>query len=296
MGVVLAAIPYTTFPKITLGPFDLRTFGLAVAVGVLIGAWLAARWSERFGIDRDQTYRLATRMVVAGVIGARITWVLSHLDQIDSPVDVIAIWEGGLQFSGGFAAAVLLGYPAYRTIPLRERWHALDGYAYGLTIGLAFGRVGCIAVGEHFGRASDFFLAVRYDGGSVRESTLGSDPLAEGMTFHHTAVYELLYLLALFGLLAVLRRRAVARPGTLIGTFCVVYGIARFASDSLRVNDERVLMMTGAQYLMIVTVAAGIWILLRVRRLLDAAGPSGAGAGGSSAAVHVPDEVEAPDS
>jgi phosphatidylglycerol:prolipoprotein diacylglycerol transferase len=273
---MLAIIPYTTFPEIALGPFELRTFGLMVAIGVLIGAWLAARWCETFGIDREETYRLATLMVVGGVIGARITWVLSHLDEVDSLLDVIAIWEGGLQFSGGFAAAVLIGYPAYRKYAFVARWRALDGYAFGLAIGLAIGRVGCIAVGEHFGKLSEFALAVRYDGGDVRETTLGSQPLVEGMMFHNTAIYELLYLLVIFGVLALARRRALARPGTLIGLFCLLYGIARFASDALRVNDKRVLGLTGAQYLMIVTAAAGIWILWRVRRLLTEAIESGA--------------------
>jgi phosphatidylglycerol---prolipoprotein diacylglyceryl transferase len=266
---VLAAIPYTTFPEIELGPIQLRTFGLMVGAGVVLGAWLAARWGERWGISADQTYSLATRMVIGGVIGSRLTWVLSHLDEVDSPIDVIAVWEGGLQFSGGFAAAVIIGYPIYRKFPLRQRWHSLDGYAYGLTIGLAIGRVGCYAVGEHFGRTTSFFLGVRYEGGDVREASLGATGLAEGTTFHHTALYELLYLLVLFGVLTVLRRRSQTRPGLLIGTFCLVYGILRFASDSLRVNDERVLAMTGAQYLMILTAAAGVWILVRVRPLLD---------------------------
>jgi phosphatidylglycerol:prolipoprotein diacylglycerol transferase len=266
---MLGAIPYTTFPEIDLGPVQLRTFGVMVGAGVLLGAWLAARWGERFGLPADQTYRLATRMVVGGIIGARLTWVVSHLGQVDSPIDVIAIWEGGLQFSGGFAAAVIIGYPLYRHIPLRERWHSLDGYAYGLTIGLAIGRIGCYAVGEHFGRRSSFFLATRFEGGSTREG-LGDLRVVEGMVFHQTALYELLYLLVLFGVLTTLRRRAVDRPGTLIGVFCVFYGVARFASDSLRVNDERVLHMTGAQYLMVLMTLAGVWILLRVRDVVAA--------------------------
>ena len=49
---------------------------------------------------------------------------------------------------------------------------------------LALGRVGCYSVGEHFGRVSDFFLATRYDGGEVREPTLGDTPLLPGTTFH----------------------------------------------------------------------------------------------------------------
>ncbi len=267
---VLAAIPYTTFPQISLGPLELRTFGLVVAIGVLIGAWLAARYGEGYGIPRDTTYSLAMRMVVAGVLGSRLTWVLSHLESVHSPVDVIAIWEGGLQFSGGFVVAVLAGYPIYRHWNRLTRWHSLDGYAYGLTIGLAIGRIGCYSVGEHFGGLTTFALGVRYDGGSVRESTLGDIPLEKGLVFHQTALYELIYLVVLFLVLTWLLhlRRERPGPGTAMALFCAWYGVARFASDALRVNDERVLGLTGAQYLCLALLPTSAWIWFRVRSAL----------------------------
>jgi len=267
---LLAAIPYTTFPIIEIGPLHLRTFGLVVAIGVLIGAWLAARYGEEHGIPRDTTYSLAMRMVVAGVIGARITWDLSHFDLLDSPLDAVAIWNGGLQFSGGFVFAVIAGYPTYRHWNRLTRWHSLDGYAYGLAIGLAIGRIGCYSVGEHFGRLTSFPLGVRYDGGSVRESTLGSLPLREGMVFHQTALYELIQLLVLFGVLTWMLYLRKRRPqvGTAMALFCGWYGIARFATDALRVNDERTLGLTGAQYLCLVLVPTSLWIWLRVRPML----------------------------
>ncbi|MDQ2649473.1 MAG: prolipoprotein diacylglyceryl transferase [Actinomycetota bacterium] len=268
---MLAAIPYTTFPTISLGGFGLRTFGFMVAIGVLLGAWLAARHGEAHGVPRDTTYALAMRMVLGGVIGSRITWVLSHTDQIDSPLDVIAIWQGGLQFSGGFIFAVPLGYMVYRKWNRLTRWHSLDGYAYGLAIGLAFGRVACYSVGEHFGRVTNFFLAVRYDGGSVREGTIGDEPLREGMVFHHAALYEMIYLLVLFLILTYLLylRKTKLQPGTAMALFCGWYGVWRFWSDSLRANDERVLQMTGAQYLCIALVLASFWIWFRVRKQLQ---------------------------
>jgi phosphatidylglycerol:prolipoprotein diacylglycerol transferase len=267
---VLAAIPYTTFPTIALGPLNLRTFGFVVAIGVLVGAWLAARYGETYGIPRDTTYSLAMRMVVAGVIGSRITWDLSHLSELDSPLDAFAIWKGGLQFSGGFVFAVIAGYPVYRHWNRLTRWHSLDGYAYGLAIGLAIGRIGCYSVGEHFGRLTSFPLGVRYDGGSVRESTLGGIPLEKGMVFHQTSLYELLYLLALFGVLTWLLylRKQRPRPGTAMAIFCAWYGVARFASDSLRVNDERVLGLTGAQFLCLALLPTAAWIWFRVRKVL----------------------------
>ncbi|MGH9084893.1 MAG: prolipoprotein diacylglyceryl transferase [Acidimicrobiales bacterium] len=268
----LAAIPYTTFPTIDLGFVELRTFGLVVALGVLLGAWLAARYGEEHGIPRDTTYSLAMRMVVAGVIGSRITWVASHLDDLDSPFEAFAIWKGGLQFSGGFVFAVIAGYPVYRHWNRLTRWHSLDGYAYGLAIGLAIGRIGCYAVGEHFGRLTSFGLGVRYEGGSVREPTLGDVPLREGLVFHQTALYELLYLLLLFGVLTWLLHVRDERPGpgVAMAVFCAWYGVARFGSDALRVNDERLLGLTGAQFLCLALLPISAWIWFRVRRLLAA--------------------------
>ena len=92
----------------------------------------------------------------------------------------------------------------------------------------------------------------------------GDRPLHVGQVFHQTALYELLYLLAIYvGLRLVLARHA-ARPGNAIAVFCVAYGVCRFLSDSLRVNDERLLGLTGAQFLSVALIAAGGWLLWRV--------------------------------
>lgn len=267
MNGVLGAIPYTTFPTIDLGPLNLRSFGFVVALGVVLGAWLAARYGEGYGIPRDTTYSMAMRMVVAGVVGSRLTWVLSHTGSIDSPLDIVAVWQGGLQFSGGFVFAVIAGYPVFRNWNRLTRWHSLDGYAYGLTAGLGIGRIACYSVGEHFGRLTSFALGVRYEGGSVREGTLGELPLREGMVFHQTSLYEFGYMLVLFVLLTWLlhRRRPRPGPGTALGIFCLYYGVCRFLSDSLRVNDERVLGLTGAQYLCLVLIGVSVWVFRSVR-------------------------------
>lgn len=272
---LLAGISYTTFPDFEVGPLTIRTFGLMVGVGVLLGAWVAARYVEQFGVPREETYRLATRMVVAGLIGSRVTWVLSHLDQIENPIDVIAVWEGGIQFSGGFIAAILFGFPTFRKWSPKLRWRSLDGYAFGLTIGLAIGRIGCYSVGEHFGRSTEFFLGTTYQGGSTQEDFIGDVPLVEGMTFHNTALYEFMHLVVLFGVLAFVRSWAkrtgrVLPAGTLIGIFCVWYGAGRFATDVVRSNDERVLGLTGAQFMALALIPAGLWILAKVRHTAEA--------------------------
>lgn len=299
---VLAAIPYTTFPDIVLGPITLRTFGVMVGIGVVLGAWIAARTIEATaGVSREETYSLATRLVVAGVIGARLTFVASHWETVESPIDIIAVWEGGLQFSGGFLGAIIVGIPFFRRWDQLTRWKIIDGFAYGLSIGLAIGRIGCYAVGEHFGRTTDFFLGVRYEGGSTRE---GLEPLfptptdlqlnGVGTTFHQTALYELLYLLVLFGILTLVRRRQPT-TGTLIGIFCLVYGACRFFTDGLRVNDEQVLGLTGAQYFALGLLVASAWIWFRVRPSLARLEATDAGSGDGSDDGAAADEPETAD-
>ena len=74
-------------------------------------------------------------------------------------------------------------------------------------------------------------------------------------------------------------------PGTLVGVFVLYYGVMRFLSDSLRVNDERVLSMTGAQWMCLALVPAGIWILWKVRpglAALAAAEPAAEAAEGTA--------------
>ena len=278
---MIAAIPYTTFPEINVGPLTLRVFGLMVAAGVLVGARLGGSYGERFGVLREDSYRTGTLMVLAGIIGSRLTWVATHTDQVKNPVDVIAIWQGGIQFSGGFIAALAVGYPMFRKWTKAQRWNVLNGYAWGLTAGIALGRVGCYSVGEHFGRQSDFFLATRYDGGKVREPTLGDVQLVKGMTFHNTSLYEMITLGVLFvamtGMILWARRKGTeVKPGTLVALFMVYGGIERFLLDTLRVNDERLLHMTGAQWMSLVMVPYGIWVWLKVRpEVSKLVGPNG---------------------
>ncbi|MDQ3147608.1 MAG: prolipoprotein diacylglyceryl transferase [Actinomycetota bacterium] len=257
--IVLAAIPYETFSEIELGPITLRTFGLMFALGVVVGVSVVARLGERIGVSRDDTVSLATKMVIAGVIGARITWVLTHLSSVDSPLDVIAVWEGGLQYSGGFLAALAIGWPTFRHWDRLTQGRMLDYATLGLTVGIILGRVGCYSVGEHLGGTTTFFLGTRYEGGTTREG-----PLLVGEVIHNTALYEGLHLIVLALVLFWVIKRG-STPGVAAGVFGIWYSLGRFGTDFLRSYDELVLGLTGAQWTCFFVVALALYILIRVR-------------------------------
>jgi phosphatidylglycerol:prolipoprotein diacylglycerol transferase len=257
---VVAGIPYETFPTIQVGPLTIRVFGLCVALGMVVGILLAARRNERFGVPRGETERVGFWLVVIGLVGARVTWVLSNLESIDSPVDVVAVWQGGLQFTGGLVAAALAAPLLTRSWPRARRWVFLDGAVLGLAVGQLIGRIGCYAVGEHLGGPTDFFLGVTYLGGVTIEG-----PLEVGVTYHNTALYEILWLVPIIAALVLLDRRG-SPAGLMTAVFAICYGTLRFLTDFLRTYDQTLFGLTGAQYGCILLVAVGIWLLVAVRR------------------------------
>jgi phosphatidylglycerol---prolipoprotein diacylglyceryl transferase len=304
---VLASIPYETFPELPLG---LNTFGVMVALGVLVGMAIGAGYGRRFDVAREDTYRIVTVMVLAGLVGARLTWVLTHTDEIDDPLDVVALWEGGIELAAGSVVALLVGLPTFLRWSRARRWHVLNGYAWGLTVAAAFGRVGAYGAGEHFGRTTDFFLGTRYEGGDTLEPCLGGDPdqlcaggtrLREGLVFHNTALYEVLWLAALFVLMGLLVWRARRKgrhvlPVTLVALFLVTYGVARFLTDTLRVNDERLLTLTVAQWMCIAMFLYGAYLWFRtrpaVRKLVDPSGRLRVVAAGPAAGLLADDPTD----
>ena len=241
------------------------------ALGVLVGVQLLTTHLRRIDVDPDRITSLAIWIVVAGFVGARLTFVLSHLgDYADEPWRAIAVWQGGLQFFGGFVAAIGVLLWWLRRNPDIPALVMADGLALGLPAGLAIGRIGCYAVGEHLGHETSFPLAIHYEGGTTVEG-----PLRIGSHVHSTALYEGLGLVVLIAVLILVRRRD-PRPGTLLGVFTLWYGVQRFATDSLRAYDTRVLGLTGAQYTCIAVAAFGAWWLVTQR---NRPAPSDAGDG-----------------
>jgi len=260
-AVVVTGIPYWTFPSFAIGPLTVRSFGLFVALGVILGVYVAARRNERFGIPRSQTEKVAMILVVIGFIGARLLFVFTHLQQFTNPLQAFAVWDGGLQFSGGIIAALIAAPFVLRKWPRRRALDLLDGAALGFAVGQFVGRFGCYSVGEHLGGPTDFFLGVTYRGGTVLEG-----PLTVGVTYHNAALYEIFWLIPIIVILFIQDRRHV-RAGVMSATFAIMYGAFRFGTDFVRINDKTVFGLTGAQYMCLALLLVGIWLMwYRLRR------------------------------
>lgn len=242
-------IPYIEWRTIELGPLTLQVWGLFVALGFFVGAVAAAWLAKRRGHDPKVVYDLVPWLVFAGMIGGRLGHVLFYdlPYYLEHPLEIFALWHGGLSVFGGLIACTLVGVWYMRRHQI-DVWQYSDILIFGLPFGKAIGRIGCFLIHDHPGTATDFFLGVQYPDGVVR---------------HDHGFYLSLNACLMAAVFLWLARKP--RPfGTYIAIFCIWYGIVRFILDFYRAADVRYLGLTPAQYLcgvlLMIGIATAVWI------------------------------------
>jgi phosphatidylglycerol---prolipoprotein diacylglyceryl transferase len=251
------------FPQLLhIHDFGLPTYGFLVSLGVLLGLWISVRNSEKQGIDPEKAWNLGILVVLCGIIGAKILYILVDWSSYAShPREIFSLntLRAGGVFSGGLLAALAAAVWYIR----RNHMPALstcDAFAPGLALGHAVGRLGCLAAGCCYGKPTHAFWGVTFTN-PLANAYVGT-PL--GVALEPTQLFEAAVEMANFLLLTwLLRRRRF--EGQVIGAYLFLYGIARFFLEYLRGDPGRGEvfngLMTGTQLIAIGLVVAGglIW-------------------------------------
>lgn len=251
----------------------IHPFGWFIAAGFAAGAWLLRRRTRRMGVADDLLAGILMWVIAGSLIGTRLVWSLGNWSRLDSPVQALQIWRGGMTLYGGILGGLVAGIVQLRRhrLPVLPM---LDAAAPGLALGLVLGRAGDLVIGDHLGNPTGLPWGFRY---------IGSDPLdtapALGSIVHPVALYDLLVVALLcVVLLRFLRRRPA--PGSAAALFAVAYSVDRLVLDFLRTDRARAFGLTGTQLASAaVLVLVGGWLIARRRR---SAGMEVALAGGTT--------------
>jgi phosphatidylglycerol:prolipoprotein diacylglycerol transferase len=150
----LFEIPFIHWP--------IRSFGVMMVIGFLLGFYLLGKLGRKISSNPQLITNLALYCLIAGVVGARVFYIVHHFDQLQRPwISMFAVWQGGLEFYGGviFAIPVIVLYSRHYKLPIRP---CLDIVAITLMLGLALGRIGCFLNGCCFGKPTELPWAVRF--------------------------------------------------------------------------------------------------------------------------------------
>ena len=159
MGVPLPAKGLTMFPELlNLGFIQLKTYGACMAIGFLLCWTLIERLSGRKDISN-----LLMSLMVSGVIGSRIAYVIEHWNSEfeEHPLAVIRVDQGGLMFYGGLILAIAVFF-AWCFVKKEQPLALADLLCTAVPLGHACGRIGCFFYGCCFGRCSSSALAVAF--------------------------------------------------------------------------------------------------------------------------------------
>jgi phosphatidylglycerol:prolipoprotein diacylglycerol transferase len=246
-----------------LGELPVKSFGVMVMLGVVFGSLWLGRALRRLGVqDRDAASDLVTWCVIAGLLGARWTYLAIHPDAFRDITDLVALWRGGIVSYGGFFGGALGGL-----IWARRRRIAAprlgDAIMPALFLGQAFGRVGCLLVGDDYGKPWDGPWAVTFP---AREGSLIPPDLV-GVPLHPSQLYLCLMNLVIFGSMAWLfaRRRW---DGQVLVTTMFLYALGRFLVEFTRGDDEArgyFGALSTAQWWSVATAALALLLWLRLR-------------------------------
>ena len=227
---MLAAIPSPSSNALHLGSLQLRFYGMAIALGVFAAIWLADRRHVARGGSRDDWGYIGMWVAISGLVGARAYHVITDWRSFEGRWgDVIKIWEGGLGIPGGLVVGTFVGVWAAKSRGLAAR-DALDIAAPAIPLAQAIGRLGNWFNQELFGKPSSLPWAVKID---AKYRPVGYETYA---TFQPTFLYEMLWNLALCGVLLWLDRRKMAPRGKLFAIYVFGYGLGRLWVEALRID------------------------------------------------------------
>jgi phosphatidylglycerol:prolipoprotein diacylglycerol transferase len=148
--------------RIPFTELTVKSYGTMLVIGFLSAVYVIRRLSRDITPDPNMITNLSLYTLVAGVVGARIFYVLHYYENFRGDfAGIFKIWQGGLELLGGVLAAiiVIILYLRYHKLPARRY---LDILAIGLMLALAFGRIGCFLNGCCFGKPTDAPWAVRF--------------------------------------------------------------------------------------------------------------------------------------
>ncbi|HEV8340637.1 MAG TPA: prolipoprotein diacylglyceryl transferase [bacterium] len=258
-----------------IGPLPISAFGLFLLLAFWLGISMARRRSGAVGIDSNTMLDVALYMIIAGIVGGRIGYVLVNLPafaaQVSTdPLAPLKIWkDAGLTFYGALAGATAVAwlYARARRLSLAR---FLDAITPGLAAGYAVAMIGALLHGLFRGKPSGVPWHVRM--------------LPDFELRHPTQIY---LLIAALGIYVVVRRQREAAPGAVVLIFLFLHAVSRFVVEFFVESPLLLGPLTMAQ------VAAAVVGLLSLAGLLlvarrPVAGPAETAWAGSPPPVSPP--------
>lgn len=228
-------------------------YGVLAAVGIAVGAFIAAKHMEEEGGDPDLVWDALLWLLIPALLGARLWYVAqavlggSTAYSLSRPLEILNPRSGGMNIFGGAVAGVIAMIFYVRAKKI-DGWLLADSALLGLLVGQGIGRFGNFINIELYGPPtnSSWFGMIVPEANRLAQF----QGLAADTRFHPTMIYEAAWLFAVFGVLYYLYHRYQERAihGILAGSYFVLAGVGRFIMEFWRPDQPGIALQSGATF------------------------------------------------
>jgi phosphatidylglycerol:prolipoprotein diacylglycerol transferase len=227
-----------------LGPFTIYSYGVMVAAGFSLAAFLIYRRAPKFDMDRDKMVDYLILILISGVVGARILYVLLNFGYYRAnPIEILNLSGGGLVWYGGFISA-LLASVWFLKIKNIDFWLVADLIAPYIALGQAFGRIGCYLNGCCYGILApcNFIFGERQP----------------------TQIYSAILLVIIFIVLVKWQEGRRFKGEIFLG-YCALYSCKRFFIEFLRGDNPKIFSGLTMSQLISAVVFLAVLIVFKLK-------------------------------
>jgi phosphatidylglycerol:prolipoprotein diacylglycerol transferase len=263
-----------------IGPLTIYWYGLLIATGALVGAYVASLEARRRGFDPDHVWNGLVVCLILGLIGARLYHVISSpvgsaqgwSYYRENPLEIIRFWEGGrltgISGLGIYGAIVggLLGLYLYTRFAGLNFLTWADIGIPGLAMGQAIGRWGNYFNQELYGYPTDLPWGIPID---MAHRLPQFRDLPPETRFHPTFLYESLWNLLTVGILLYVARRFEGKlyNGDVLLLYGILYPLGRFLTEFQRPDAWKIAGIPTAQIIAVVSIVVCAALLVYRHRL-----------------------------
>jgi prolipoprotein diacylglyceryl transferase len=259
---VLASIPSPSANGFHIGPLFVHVYGLAYVAAVTAAVMITRRRWEARGGNRELVYDVGLWGFPAGVIGGRLYFLATSWNQVPPHWwGPLAIWKGGLGIWGGITLGTLVGLWRLRRAGVSLALF-MDAGAPALLVAQSIGRIGNYFNQELFGGPTSLPWGLEIDLAHRPANYLRYS------TFQPTFLYEIIWNLALAGVLIWLGRRGKIKAPGLFALYVAGYSAFRIFEESLRIDPSHYLfgLRLNLYVAAILTIVGAVWFLWIQRR------------------------------
>ncbi len=243
----------------SIGDFQIRWYGILIAIGFLLAILYAYRSSKKMSIDMNRLVDAVIVGLIGGIVCARLFYVVFYPGDKywKNPVEILWIHQGGLAIYGGLIGALVFGGLMAKVRKLKVA-AVLDIASLGFLIGQCVGRWGNFVNQEAFGSATSLPWGMY----SAR-----TEEIVPGSPVHPCFLYESILCLLGFILLHIFTRKFRRYDGQTFLLYIVWYGACRFFIEGLR-TDSLLIPYTNLRVSQVIAAACvvlGILLLIIFR-------------------------------